>query len=191
MMMTMFNGRRVNPRCLTVEDIQIENIAHALSNLCRFGGHSREFYSVAQHSVRVARFVAPELMLEGLLHDSTEAFIQDLVRPIKHDLDGYNSLEKDVWQVIGFKYGFDPYPHELVQYADNAVLKSEFAQFVNGGDVELTDLFWDNFEAAPTVDRAWNPVESKAKFLITYAEAVAARAEYLQRNVHDYAVKVN
>lgn len=180
MKMTTFNGRRVDPWNLTADDLQIDNIAHALSMLCRFGGHSREFYSVAQHCVRVARSLPPELWLEGLMHDATEAFLGDMVRPVKHKLEEYKKLEDRVWQVFAFKYGLNNPLHPSVKYADNACLKAELIQFVTNSQDELSNPFWNQFVAFPRVDRAWNPAESKALFLITFTEALAKKIELAQ-----------
>src|ERR1700724_2684254 len=81
-----FTGRRFYPLSPRVEDVCIEDIAHALSNICRYGGHCREFYSVAQHCNMVSDWM-PEFKLEGLLHDSPEAYIGDMVRPVKHSAE--------------------------------------------------------------------------------------------------------
>lgn len=86
---TTSTGRRVRPFNLQVEDVDLAEIAHALSHTCRFNGHTREFYSVAEHSVRVSweledRGAATSVQAAGLLHDAGEAFIHDVVRPIKH-----------------------------------------------------------------------------------------------------------
>src|SRR3954466_16347451 len=83
------SGRRVNPLDPAPEDIDPVDIANALANLCRFGGHSRGFYSVAQHSVIVcdlleAQGATPDELMAALLHDAAEAYLGDLPHPIKH-----------------------------------------------------------------------------------------------------------
>ena len=77
------SGLHFDYRDIMRNEVKIEDIAHALSHLCRFGGHVPRFYSVAQHSVIVSHLVPPEHALGALLHDATEAFVQDVVRPVK------------------------------------------------------------------------------------------------------------
>lgn len=78
-----FTGKKVFPLAMTAEMVCVDDIAHALSMKCRFTGHCREFYSIAEHSVRVSLLVRPELRLAALLHDAAEAYLPDLARPIK------------------------------------------------------------------------------------------------------------
>lgn len=78
-----FTGRAFWPLRPRAEDVRIEDIAHALAMKCRFGGMTRQFYSVAQHSVLVSRIVPPADALWGLLHDAAEAYLPDVCRPIK------------------------------------------------------------------------------------------------------------
>jgi uncharacterized protein len=78
-----FTGQRFFPFAPHHSSISIIDIAHALSNKCRFSGHTNEFYSVAQHSVLVAQSCPPEIGLDGLLHDAAEAYLGDISRPMK------------------------------------------------------------------------------------------------------------
>jgi hypothetical protein len=107
------------------EEVHIEDIAAALSKLCRYGGHCRRFYSVGEYSVLVSHVVPEDLALVGLLHDATEAFLVDLPRPVKRYLPGYVEAEDRLWRVIAERFGIDPETIHLVKDADNAVLLAE------------------------------------------------------------------
>jgi 5'-deoxynucleotidase YfbR-like HD superfamily hydrolase len=107
--------------------IDIHDIAHALSNLCRFAGHTRKFYSVAQHSMLVSYKVPTDLELEGLLHDATEAYVTDLPRPIKHSglVEGFREIEDNIWKVIASKYDLALNHSKEVKEADARALLTE------------------------------------------------------------------
>ena len=112
------------------EDVSILDIAHALSLQCRFLGHTRSFYSVAEHSVRVANVLLPQsetLQLAGLLHDAAEAYLADVSAPVKDTLAGYQVAEGKVLSVIAQKYGldFNVVMHGLVRQADHILLATE------------------------------------------------------------------
>ena len=123
------------------EEVDIGDIAHALSNVCRYGGHVREFYSVAEHSVRVAHFLADNIVgedakgretirrltLTGLLHDAGEAYIGDMTRPLKRcaGMEEFARIEGRIYTVIAQKYGcMDPLP-PAVALADDVLLVTE------------------------------------------------------------------
>lgn len=118
-------GNRIWPLDMRPEDVDIQDIAHALSNICRFGGHCREFYSVAQHSVLVAGRVSAENGLVALLHDAPEAYCGDVVRPLKQDLVGFSDIESDIWLAIAEHFGLEVEMPEEVLVEDARVLLME------------------------------------------------------------------
>lgn len=138
-----------NPFCITMRDermidlrepssnsIRFEDIVYSLSNLCRFGGHLEKFYSVAEHSVAVAhdalsRGCSVETCLAGLLHDSAEAYIGDISRPLKDMLGtGMKEIESKVEQAIQEAMGINFEEHRAdIEISDNAITLREFELF--------------------------------------------------------------
>lgn len=123
---TTFSGVTFSPLSPRPEDINIEDIAHALSNLCRFTGHSRFFYSVAEHSVLVSYLTPPALALAGLLHDASEAYLNDIAGPIKHAFPEYVKAEYVLQKMIEKKFDVSSDWPE-VEEADKAALLIEQA----------------------------------------------------------------
>lgn len=124
---TTFTDKKFYPSDIRPIDIDITDIAHALSNQCRFGGHTIEFYSVASHCLLVSKVLPPELKLQGLLHDASEAYLVDVPRPIKYlpDFNRYREIEAAVQKVIYKKFGCNwPDPDEIHK-ADNLLLATE------------------------------------------------------------------
>ena len=120
---TTYTGKKFHFRKPAVEEIDIIDIAHHLSLLCRFTGAVREFYSVAEHSVRVSLLVPKELRLSALLHDAAEAYINDISRPVKytHKLE---ETEKIITEAINFKFCINSYAPEIKE-ADNILIATE------------------------------------------------------------------
>lgn len=127
-----FSGKYVDLMDLKESDISIKDIAHSLSMQCRFNGHSKEFFSVAQHCALVSYFCGDDA-LQGLLHDASEAYLSDLPRPLKMSgmINGYLDVEEKVQHLIYSKFGVSTDESYLVKEADLLCLKIEAKSFMN------------------------------------------------------------
>lgn len=136
---TTFTGKHFTPLAPMEKDIDIRDIAHALSMMIRAGGHYKEFYSVAQHSLHCAyeameRRMNPRLVLMCLLHDSAEAYIADVTSPVKRNMPEYKAAELRILNEVYKKYlGILPDEKEIefVKTIDNALLYHEFLYHMN------------------------------------------------------------
>lgn len=134
-----YTGRRVGLLDPDPADITIEDISYSLARLCRFGGHCRSFYSVAQHSVLVSTILEDrplredyndwDLLMQGLLHDASEAYVMDLPSPIKQLLPKYKEIELGIEEAIWIKFGLNARSH-LIKQADNIALATETKQLM-------------------------------------------------------------
>lgn len=169
------SGRYVNPLDLKVEDIVIEDVAHALSNQCRYTGHTRGFYSVAQHSVLVAKRLrklgeSEEVQRVGLLHDATEAYLQDVARPLKVDPyfgKAYRGAEGRAERVVAEAFGL-PFPWPpVVKQVDTEILAQERRELMppNGRWKIL-----DGVEEPTGAIRCWTPFYAHQRFIDLYKE---------------------
>lgn len=156
--MQLYSGRRYHPLDPRVEDIDPIDIAHALSMLCRYGGHITHFYSVAEHCVLMSRVVPPEDALAALLHDATEAYVVDVPRPVKRYIPDYKALEERVWLVIAQRFGIDPELPATVHDADNRILRNE-------SSVLMPDNGWSsNREFLPVKVEGWLPEKAERMY---------------------------
>lgn len=120
-----YTGVRFYPLDPRAEEVRIEDIAHHLALLTRFGGACRKFYSVAEHSVRVSFACAPQDALWGLLHDAAEAYLIDVPRPLKRLLVGYKDHESAVQRSICERFGLGLEQPQSVTIADDVLLVTE------------------------------------------------------------------
>ena len=109
----------------TASMIKPVDIAHALSRLCRFNGHTRAHYSVAQHSLIVASLVPVEHQLVALLHDATEAYIGDMTRPLKAVMPEYQYVENQIWLAVCERFDIQIDLPGCVKQADMVALATE------------------------------------------------------------------
>jgi uncharacterized protein len=175
------SGRRVNPFEPDPAELEIGDIANALANQCRFGGHCFPYLSVAQHSCVVA-----DLMLErggsaddalwALLHDASEAYLVDLPHPIKHRSELgrlYAEAEKPLQDAIIARFELSPEPPASLKPLDRAVLATERRA--------VSDEAWhwpelDGFEALDLEIDPWPPERAKEEFLERFGRFESARA---------------
>ena len=161
-----YTGKQFYPGDPRPEDIDIIDIAHALSHQCRFNGHCLRFYSVAEHSVRVSRILPADLSLWGLLHDAAEAYMADLPRPVKAQFPEFRDLEDQLLHRIVDHYGL-PWPMpQAVHEADNTLLATEARDLMAPPPAP-----W-NLDAEP-IDETIQPLSqeaAKAAFLERFEE---------------------
>lgn len=175
-----YTGLYVSPLALEPHLVDIEDIAHALANQCRFSGHTHRFYSVAQHSVLAARLLAEmgygtTPQLEALLHDGSEYVLQDMARPLKeHAVLGkaYREVEDKAAAVIAGVFGV-PYPHsDYVKEVDLRMLATERRDLMPG----VTKwAILDGVETARQRIIPWVPERAKEEFLAYYRKLIRLR----------------
>lgn len=127
-----YTGKRFWPLDPRPKDIDIRDIAHALSQQCRFGGHISKFYSVAEHACNVVELLPQHLKLWGLLHDASEAYLMDIPSPFKYrpEMASYRTFEAATQFIIYLKYGLHGPEPEEVRQADKILLTIEAKQLL-------------------------------------------------------------
>lgn len=189
--MTLNEASKANPNAILInsgvlfdvfnpepELIQIEDIGHALSHLCRYGGHTPKFYSVAQHSVLCSYYPGTlKQQIQYLLHDASEAYMVDLPRPIKRNLSEYRKTEDNLLEVILASFEVDFPLSDATHEVDNLILGYEYYNFF-----ELKNKKFDY----------WACSKAKQMFVKRYYElaiALAGGSEYNMIQPSDIQVK--
>lgn len=172
-----YTGKKIYPPNIKKQDIDIRDIACSLSNRCRFSGHLKHFYSVAEHSVLVSLLVEPEYALWGLLHDAAEAYFADIPSPLKK-LDIYKPLveaEKNFQKTICEVYKLSEEEPEEVWHADKWIcnrekfylkkITSKLSPKIQPSKIALVDK---EFLIQAALEQPRNPYEARSLFLETY-----------------------
>ena len=167
--MQTYSGRQFWPVDPRAEDVFIEDIAHSLSMACRYAGHCLRFYSVAEHSVHLSRYVPEPFKLWALLHDASEAYLVDVPRPLKPSLTGYAALERRVMDEVALRFGLGVLMPPEVKDADNRILIDESQQ-----NMSPCVQPW-NLPGEPlgVTLEYWSPEVAEAKFLAAFEELYA------------------
>jgi hypothetical protein len=150
-------------------NINITDIAHGLSLQCRFNGHIREFYSVAQHSLLVQSIVSPENRMWALMHDAAEAYLGDIVGPLKRLLPDYRKFEKELMGLICDTFWLPRAMPAEVKAADMILLATEKRDLVIASAPKPWESLAGIEPMAAHID-AWPPVIAEAKFLERFEE---------------------
>lgn len=167
-----YTGRHVHPLSPSPGEISIFDVAHSLAQTCRFLGHTKGFYSVAQHCVLVSQNVPPEDALWGLLHDASEAYLCDLPSPIKRDREMaiYRAAEDRLMRAVCERYDLPREMPPSVKVADRLLLATEFRDVTTMDDPE-----WIRNECG--VDPldgyyilGWPPIVAEQRFLDRFEE---------------------
>jgi hypothetical protein len=154
-----FTGRQFWPLDARVDEIDIRDIAHALSMLCRYGGHCVRFYSVAEHCVLMARALPAQFRYAALMHDAAEGYLIDLPRPIKRCMPEYAKYEAPLLANIFERYRVPEMPSAVLA-ADSRILVDEQNQNMNGW---VTGT--DGLMPLGVTLQYWTPEVAEQKFL--------------------------
>lgn len=150
------------------EDIHILDIAQGLASEARYNGHTRSFYSVAQHAWLTSQIVPRELALEALLHDATEAYCKDIPRPLKELLPDYQEIEARVDGVIRAAFGLPAFMSDAVKRADLILLATERRDLMPDDATPWAILA--GIEPLPRRIATMQPSRAQAMFLKRYVE---------------------
>lgn len=190
-------GRRFDLSAPEPAAVTVHDVAAALAKICRFGGHTRRFYSVAEHSVHVSYAVgeekSPSLCLLALLHDAHEAYTGDRIWPIKQlfqsrpGVEWQKQTEEDVQAAIYAALlpaallnqlendrALEATWHRQIKHADLRLLATEKVQ-VMPEPLDPADGVWpllQGIEPMPWGVHCWSPIEAETQFLLRYARLV-------------------
>lgn len=175
-----YTGRMVTPADPDSTTLSITDIAHALSNKCRYSGHTLSFYTVAEHSWLMAQYLLDsnddtEAARWALIHDAVEAYLPDVPRPLKPFIQNWKELEENMERAV--KAHFEEYPNAavegLVHSIDTRILLAEAAVLLPSGgrrwEIPVTPL--------PVRLRCWSPAIARINFMDLFEELFPWYAE--------------
>ena len=174
--MQTFTGHKFWPLDPRLEDVRIEDIAHALAYICRFGGHTSSFCSIAEHSIYVSEICDPEDALAGLFHDAAEAYVGDMIRPLKDSgstmAEQYCLIEKRVLSAVFARFQIDHMSQALdrIKVADTRVLLAEAHRLMGDPDWARHAARTSGLSPYPHNIQCHSPRRAEELFLSRYHE---------------------
>lgn len=167
MLFRTITGREIDLVAFRGSDIDLTDIAFALSNICRYNGHVKRIYTVAEHSMNLANMVDPRYEAHALLHDAAEAYLGDLAAPVKNLLPEYQSIEDRFQRIIFRRFGLGERLPSEVRVKDIAIRQAEMAvlmNFENGSSLEKKDNDLKNMVKRITLyEKAYEPFIHRLK----------------------------
>jgi 5'-deoxynucleotidase YfbR-like HD superfamily hydrolase len=157
-------GRQFWPLDPRPNEVFIEDIAHALAMLGRFGGHCLRFYSVAEHSVLLSRCAEPRLKFWALMHDAAEAYVVDVPRPLKQSLHGYKEAEDAVMRAISVRFNLHLNLPQAIKDLDQRILMDEQLQNMAPAPVPWSTAA----EPLGVTLQFWSPERARTEFLFEF-----------------------
>ena len=170
-----YTGKKIDPFYPDPKQIEILDIAHALSQTCRFSGHTDLFYSVAEHCFNLSYLVKSEFAIYGLLHDAAEAYLNDVVRPVKpfarFHYDGliltYKEVEDALLNTIITKFiGECNFNEQIYEYDDRLTFTE--------GTILMPDTTCWELQKNPfkIYLNCWSPLVAERHYLQRFAELI-------------------
>lgn len=188
--MQTYSGRKFFPLEPSADDIELIDVAHGLAYTCRYGGHTKRYYSVAEHCVLVSEIIERDakasgmpantvqaLALEALLHDSAEAFVGDMVRPLKHqpEMVEFRNAEAKIEDCVraAFNIISTPESRKIIKIVDDRILVDEIRALMPNPTMYLETDTLRGVEPLGVPVHGWPPEYAQAKFLERYRELAA------------------
>lgn len=163
-----YSGEPFYPTHPQLASINIGDIAHSLAMQCRYGGHVRSFYSVAEHCVILSHAVDPVNAKWALLHDATEAYVGDVVWPLKEKLPAFKAIEDNLMAHICTRFNLDPVQPEQVKEYDRRIVIDERDQLMVPTRIPWPAL--EGYEPLGVVVNGWSPTEAKAEYIARFRQ---------------------
>lgn len=162
-----FTGKKFNLLEPRLEMIDFEDIAHSQAMQCRWTGHCKHHYSIAQHGYYCSFLGPEETALKRLVHDGSESYLGDMNRPLKHYTNAGDAYRRVEWPIQDLVYeaaGVSGPEDASVKIADEAMLYAELNQLLPPLDFEVSNNPFGNSKAANIVIEEWSPKYAERMF---------------------------